>query len=686
MLDYDLQSGELIWKEHGMRFSGRGYRYTISGRIGGRSFRVSGLSGKEMVRRGRQGLEIRGVFRDSGVEVLHSLRRHGDGIKERITLRNTNRQPVEIEDVQFGMVADLGEHPGWNLCGIPFRVQLDGSLQDYTTEMLLRGEYRNAVYTDSFRREPPVREEGRLRSEAFAWMLRDKGLVVMKYNNDDIELSTAFPDTAESPSTLCFGGAGMCLYGEPWAVRSLAPGKSFSFGETCYMPFDGGLEQAFYTYRDYIEDKGHGHPEDYNPPLNWNELYDIGWFHSDTGKLMENYTREALLKEAELARECRCELLYLDPGWETAEGATIWDETRLGSVRELVEILKEEYGLDLGYRTILRSYTNPFDGEHMILHEPGQLKRPENSGPPGLIWEYCLCDPEFYSEKLRRILRISKQGIKFMMFDEMDWRGSCHDPNHGHGIPSAPVEHVKAVYRLAKEVRDRCPGLVTEVHDPVWPWCTALYVPGYFRQGFGESGSYNENWGFEYMWNCLNDLRTGRALSLYYYNLASAIPLYLHITMAADNDECLFFWWCASTVRHLGIGGKYSHKTVEDFEGGLPEYDREKRFSAYKESASRYRQLKPYFVRGKFWGLAENMHFHTLPGVWGGVLCLFNPTDEERALECTIPAELLGSGGRLAVQGADAAWTAEGLRISAGLKPMSPRVVCIGHTEQPQRD
>jgi hypothetical protein len=25
------------------------------------------------------------------------------------------------------------------------------------------------------------------------------------------------------------------------------------------------------------------------------------------------------------------------------------------------------------------------------------------------------------------------------------------------------------------------------------------------------------------------------------------------MTMAADNDQCVFFWWIASTVRHLGI-------------------------------------------------------------------------------------------------------------------------------------
>ena len=67
------------------------------------------------------------------------------------------------------------------------------------------------------------------------------------------------------------------------------------------------------------------------------------------------------------------------------------------------------------------------------------------------------------------------------------------------------------------------------------------------------------------MWDPLNDIVvTGskyitnmRAKSLYYYNLAYNIPLYLHINLKTDNANALAFWWYASTCRHLGIGGKY---------------------------------------------------------------------------------------------------------------------------------
>jgi len=108
-----------------------------------------------------------------------------------------------------------------------------------------------------------------------------------------------------------------------------------------------------------------------------------------------------------------------------------------------------------------------------------------------------------------------------------------------------------AVYALTREVRRQCPELTVEAHDPVWPWVTCIYVR-LTSSRVRRQGAYDENWGFEYMWDCLNDLRSARALALYYYALGCNVPLYLHITMAADNDSAVLLV-DASTVRHLGI-------------------------------------------------------------------------------------------------------------------------------------
>ena len=673
----DAKSGRLYSPGTGITFADGPYHYSISGTLtGGQSFNDSILENKKIRTKGDETI-ITGNFTGADIEVRQVFLTVGDHIEETITLTNNNTLSVNLDDIRFGFIADISNRPGWRLCAVPFRVQLNGSKHDYSTVDLIKGQYTNTVYVDSRARAPLLTEEGRLRSEAWVWWNGINGLSVIKYNNNAIELSVAYPEVSNEKATLQFGGAGYCLYGEPSTARHLPPGQKITFGTTSYEPFEGNLAEGFSLYRDYLDAKGHKFPEDYDPPVNWNELYDIGWYHSDAVQLKKHYTRESLMEEAGKARELGCELLYLDPGWEVAEGTTLWDSTRLGSVSSFINILKDEYGLDLGYRTVLHSNKDHWPHKYLIKHADYEPV-PENDVTNIEGWRrkymLCLVNPEFRKIKLERILRISKQGVRFMMFDEMNWFGTCVDTSHNHPVPVTPLDHIMAVYGLCKEVRQQCPGLLVEAHDPVWPWWSAIYAPTYFQQGFGDQGSYDENWGFEYMWNCINDLKSGKALALYYYNLACNIPLYLHITMAADNDNCIFFWWAASTIRHLGIGGKYG------LYDQLPGYDPEKRFDAYKEQMGIYRQLKPYFVRGEFHGLAENIHLHTLPGIDGGVITAFNLTEEQQQLEFTVPSELLGISGQVDVKGADASWGEKGLVLKLTMPAMSPGVICVGES------
>jgi hypothetical protein len=673
LLNLDIRSGELSSAALGMTFADRPYQYNISGA----GFTADTLVDRKLSVEGDVTV-VTGRFVYANIGLTQRLRSTGDGIEETITLHNAGAEPVTLDRLQIGFNASLSARPGWHLCAIPFRVQLDGSVHDYASQALVDGQFHNAVYSDKTRPEPALTEQGSLRSEAWAWGNGDEGLVIIKYNNQAIELSVAAPEHAGGDTLLRFGGAGFSLYGEPSSARTLAAGAEFTFGATCYIPYTGGIAQAYEIYRDFIDAHGHGFPTDYDPPVNWNELYDVGWYHSDAERLKQFYTRDALLQEAALARDCGCNLLYLDPGWEVAEGATLWDEARLGPVADFIHTLKQDYGLDLAYRTILRTYKDRWPHRYMVMH-PDQPVAEFTYAPALTGWEPCLPNREFWQEKLQRILDISQHGVRFMMFDEMDWRGPCHDSSHSHAIPSTVLEHVMAVYALTREVRRQCPGLTVEAHDPVWPWSTCIYVPTYFQQGFGDKGAYDENWGFEYMWDCLNDLRSGRALALYYYALGCNVPLYLHITMAADNDQCVFLWWTASTVRHLGIGGKTSNRTIEP-SGGLPPYDPEQRFAAYQAHMRIYNRLKPFFVRGQFHGIndTECVHLHTLPGVAGGVINAFNLGDTEQTLTFDVPLDLLGTSTALPVKGAAAEWSAHAVRFTLRLPGMCPAVIEIG--------
>jgi len=651
-------------------FADRPYRYFAAGAVGSQGFRDEALADRTVATDAGR-VVVTGRFAGAGLRLVQTFCPAGDALDEQITLTNEGAAPVQLEALELGFVADLAPRAAWRLCAIPFRVQLDGSRHDYPVAALLKGQFKNAACVDSSRPEQ-LTEKGRLRSEAWAWGTGDRGLVIMKYNPAAIELSVACP----RDGTLRFGGAGFSLYGEPSPARRLEPGQSFAFGVTRYVPYAGGLGTAFGVYRGFLEARGHGHPPDYDPPVTWNELYDVGWFHSDREQLKKHYTREALLREAAKAQALGCELLYLDPGWEIEEGTTRWDEDRLGPVGDLVATLRERFGLGLGYRTILRSYSDYWP-HRFLVKSPGRPPGPVLCNETFPLWELCLANPPFFAEKRDRILAITRQGVRFMMFDEMDWRRPCLDPAHGHPVPSTPFDHARAVLDLCREVRRRCPGLVIEAHDPVWPWFTSRYLPTYFGQGFGDDGCFQENWGFEYMWDCLNDLRSGKALALYYYNLACSIPLYLHITMAADNDQAVFFWWAASTVRHLGIGGKTGHPSVNPKD--LPVHDPERRFAAYQRAMTLYRRLKPWFVRGAFHGLVEHLHLHTLPGQPGGVVNLFNLADADQEFAFTVPRALLGADSELPVAGAGAAaWTDAGLEVRHRLPALSPAVIAIG--------
>ena len=673
MLKADLENGRLWCPRQGTVFADKPYVYSISGRIGAGENITAGLTHRHLDSSSNI-TRVSGTFDALNVELQQTLNFLPEGIEESITLRNLNSEPVVCSDIALGFAVDLAARQDWRLCAIPFRVQLDGSRHDYSGANLQDGAFDNAVYVEESRPELPLIEEGRLRSEAWGWWHGQEGLVIIKYNNSDIELSVAAPITCGSECVLRFGGVGACLYGEPTAGHYLEPGEAFTFGSTHYVHVEGNLESAFRAYRDFLDARGHCFPTDYDPPVNWNELYDVGWYHSDIEMLKENYTLEALHREAAKAKGCGCELLYLDPGWEIAEGTTLWDESRLGSVKDLVEVLDRDYGQQLGFRTILRCYPDHWPRRYVVQH-PGKPKE-KLKWRDLTFWELCLCDRSFRKQKLERILNIADKGVRFLMVDEMDWRGPCHDSTHGHKHPTTAVDHVRAVYDLCREIRCQCPELIIECHDPVWPWNTSIYVPTYFQQGFGHRGAYHENWGFEYMWDCIEDLRSGKALALYYYNLACNIPLYLHITMAADNDSCLFFWWAASTVRHLGIGGMYGHESVNPKD--KPPHDPHKRVTAYRSQMKRYQDLKPYFVRGTFHGIGENIHLHTLPNREGGVLVMFNLPDKDRVVDAQITQEVLQSNGELDVDGGTAIRGQGALRIRARIPSMSPKVVRLG--------
>jgi hypothetical protein len=221
------------------------------------------------------------------------------------------------------------------------------------------------------------------------------------------------------------------------------------------------------------------------------------------------------------------------------------------------------------------------------------------------------------------------------MLDSTQFSGPCYDKSHGHSIPSTREEHVAGLLELIRRVKTRYPRILIELHDPVSGPCSLHYTPTYF--GFGGPDSFDCLWGHEFMWRPLEDILSKRAVSLYYYNLAYNIPLYLHVNLKKDNENSLIFWWFASTCRHLGVGGKPEAAVWE----------------AEKKAMQTYKPLKKFYTRGVFYGIEEMVHAHTLSDLGESVINAFNLEDRPISKQIRFRLGEIGiSRGPVGIEGA----------------------------------
>ncbi len=165
MIRIDAETGRMWCPDKGIDFADRPYVYSLRGRVADREVVEAGL-GAKTVTTNEDGIVVRGMFEALQIELMQRFRNTSDGVEETIAFKNLGDESVTLSDIGLGFAADLDGRPTWRLCAIPFRVQLDGSRHDYSSIDLIEGDFSNAVYRDETRPEPPLVEEGRLRSEA----------------------------------------------------------------------------------------------------------------------------------------------------------------------------------------------------------------------------------------------------------------------------------------------------------------------------------------------------------------------------------------------------------------------------------------------------------------------------------------------------------------------------------------
>ena len=155
------------------------------------------------------------------------------------------------------------------------------------------------------------------------------------------------------------------------------------------------------------------------------------------------------------------------------------------------------------------------------------------------------------------------------------------------------------------------PHVLIEMHDPITGPSNIHYTPTYF--GYNPPNSFDCLWGHEFMWNSMDDLLSGRAVSLYYYNLAYSIPIYLHVSLKHGQRKCDGVLVVCQHVPALGNGRK----------AAIPPSGRQTR-----RAMQTYLPLKRFYAQGGFYGIEETVHAHTLPDLKESVLNVFNLTDK----------------------------------------------------------
>ena len=591
-------------------------------------------------------------------------------ILESVTISNPTDKSLATADFKCGFAKLLRSGETWSpdaevrFCPVPYRRETNGQMQEFPLREVAEHGITYGAWV-----EPPT-PTPIWGAEGWVWSKGTASLLLAKYNRDSMEWSLMEPEKRGTETILRFGGAGQWKHGHPESAARLEPGKSCRFGETRIQAVAGDWQQAYYAYRGYLNAKGCGTPKSYNPPVQWNELYDNEYFgrvcamgndyfapskpgfcpeyYERNKKLLNDYYNLDLIKgEAAKAKEFGCEALYLDPGWEMGPSRQIWDAERLGPMPSFVKMIGEQYGMKGVCFWCSLAGVPPTIGDPSACPKEARVLDREGNPVPLLV---CLPSPAFLDTKTQNLLDLCRDGALFLMFDSNQYSGPCYDKTHGHTIPSTREEHAKALFELARRVKAKYPNVLIEMHDPITGPCNIHYTPSYF--GYNPPHSFDCLWGHEFMWNPIDDVLSRRAVSLYYFNLAYGIPFYLHINLKTDNENALVFWWFASTVRHLGVGGK----------GPAPVWE------AQKKAMQVYKPLKRFYTQGVFYGLDEMVHVHTLPELGEAVANVFNLDD--KPVDRTVrfrPEEVGLPAGTVDVEGTTAQRDGDAVRLNVSV-------------------
>lgn len=329
-------------------------------------------------------LELTGRLGALEVRIDWSAPAGSPWLEERVSLRNASRRVLRLADLEIGFTRNAEGVADDLASAIPFRKRATdppSRVHEFTLGSLA---VRQPDEPDFQAFEPllnpmsPVPGRHRL-SEGWAWRHGDQMLGIYRFCQQHLQFSV-LSRVLDQPGRIRFGGAVM-HFGEPTSLHRMKPGERVDLGVTRYQIVAGDYEDAAYAYRAMLDANGCRFPASYDPPVHWEQLYDMEGAWDDRA---DKYTRAALEQEARKGVAYSCEALYLDPGWDTAFATFLWGEKWLGPQRAFVDELGDRYGLRLALHTPLATWMSmkgwsmgPFAPDAW----PAAARRKPSSGP-----------------------------------------------------------------------------------------------------------------------------------------------------------------------------------------------------------------------------------------------------------------------------------------------------------------
>jgi hypothetical protein len=336
------------------------YRYTAKRRIDTKETDFRGLTSITL---GPSSNSIRIEGELAGLRLRHTFTLPPDKpyLEESLVVHNPSGTKIALADLQtsFQRLVTDGEGnilPAFSqdrLIAVPFRHRADDP-PEYFNEFSISDVLTTPGYEISIdeslqyeRRPSPYRH-----SEGWAWKHGDYCLGIFSFHQDNLNFSLISRQSSPRGAMINFGGFGMYMK-EPADLTRIEPGGSVNLGLVRYQSVKGDYYDTLYAFRRMLDEKGCRFPDGFNPPVHWNQLYNMWGAWDDR---QNKYTRARVEQEAAKAEAYRCESLYLDPGWDTLFGSFLWGEDWLGPRKTFVQDIKAKYGLHVSLHCPLATW------------------------------------------------------------------------------------------------------------------------------------------------------------------------------------------------------------------------------------------------------------------------------------------------------------------------------------------